>query len=311
MLRKQKKRGRLRVAVLMGGPSAEHEISLLTGKNVLKNLDRKKYQAQAVVVSKKGLWPFPVKQLRKKFDLVFIAMHGEYGEDGTIQKILDKEKASYTGSDSKASRLGMDKEKSLKLFEKAGLPVPYYTTNPKEFQKVGLPMVVKPLDRGSSVGVSIARNIYEVAPAIKLARQYSAKMLVQKFIAGREYTCGVIEQQGNVMPLLPIEIIPKVSSFFNYQAKYSHGGSQELCPPPSLKQKQIAQLQQLAVKAHQTIGGRGYSRTDFILADDGRFYVLEINTLPGLTEASLVPKAAKAVGINFPELLDIIIQSSL
>jgi len=228
-----------------------------------------------------------------------------------VQKILEKQKIPFTGSGSKASQLRMDKEKSLKIFEKAGLLVPPSVNKLQQLLKIGLPMVIKPASCGSSVGVSIVQNYYEIAPAIKLARRNSPHFLIQKYLGNREFTCGVIEQNGNLAPLLPIEIVPQVSNFFDYQAKYSVGGSEELCPPKSLNQKQIVQLQQLAVKAHCAIGCRGYSRADFILADDSRFYILEINTLPGLTEASLVPKAAKAVGITFSELLDIIIKSAI
>ncbi len=310
-LRRDKHHGRLRVAVLMGGPSAEHEVSLNSGKNVLRSLDKKKYEAKAVVVSKKGLWPFPVKDLKKKFDLVFIAMHGEYGEDGTIQKILDKIKIPYTGSGARASALGMDKNKTQKAFERAGLRVPLYTTNLRKVSAIGMPLVVKPLDRGSSVGVTIVHSYGDFVPALKTALRYSPSLMFERFIKGKEFTCGVVDYHGQTVALLPTEIVPKVSHFFDYQAKYTDGGSEEITPPRYLSQQQIAQLQKTAVQAHQAIGCRGYSRTDFILGNDGKFYVLEINTLPGLTEASLLPKAARAVGIKFPELLDIIIQSSL
>lgn len=294
----------------MGGPSSEYQVSLKTGEMVLKNLNPDRYSAQAVVVDKKGRWPVRKKEFKKNFDVVFLAMHGEYGEDGTIQKILEKMRVPYTGSDSKASQLGMNKERSLKLFKKAGLAVPDFVTNVKKMQSIGLPLVIKPLDRGSSVGVSIVKSFGELVPAIKLARNYSSKIMAQKYIKGREYTCGVIDYGKNTIPLPPTEIIPKKSAFFDYTAKYNTGASSEITPA-RLPQKKIEELQELALKTHKTIRARGLSRTDFIKDQDEKFYVLEINTLPGLTETSLLPQAAKAVGINFPELLDIIIENSL
>jgi D-alanine-D-alanine ligase len=204
----------------------------------------------------------------------------------------------------------MDKEKSLKLFKKAGLTVADFVTNVKKIQLIGLPLVIKPLDRGSSVGVSIVKSFSELVPAIKLARNYSSKIMAQKYIKGREYTCGVIDYGKNTIPLLPTEIIPKKSVFFDYAAKYNTDASSEITPP-RLPHKKIGELQGLALKTHKAIGARGLSRTDFIKGKDGKFYVLEINTLPGMTETSLLPQAARAVGINFPELLDIIIDSAM
>ena len=274
---------------------------------VLKNLDKEKYVARAVKVSKSGKWPISFEKLKKDFDVVFIAMHGEYGEDGTLQSILDENGILYTGSGVAASRLGMDKIASQKVFKKAGLLVP---GDPK-----GFPAVVKPADRGSSVGVSIARNFLELDSAVKTALNQSRRIMVQEYIAGRELTCGVLEIKRKLTPLLPTEIIPK-SKFFDYVAKYKKGGSQEITPP-NLPPAVIKKIQQAAIKAHQAIGANGYSRSDFILAMPNaknqvpKIYILEINTLPGMTETSLLPQEAKAVGISFPQLLDRIIEAAL
>ncbi len=216
----------------------------------------------------------------------------------------------YTGSSSRASQLGMDKEKSLKLFKKSRLAVADFVTKVEKIPEIGLPAVIKPLDRGSSIGVSIVKSFGELVPAIQLDRRYSSKIMSQKYIKGREYTCGVLDVGKNTIPLLPTEIIPKKSAFFDYTAKYTAGASREITPP-RLSHKKIEELQKLALKAHKAIGACGLSRTDFIKDRDGRFYVLEINTLPGMTETSLLPQAAKAVGISFPELLDIIIERAL
>lgn len=306
-----KKTSKIRVAVLMGGPSAEHEISLKSGRMVLANLDRKKYWARGVRITKKGKWPVIPTELKKKFDVVFIAMHGEYGEDGKVQTILGKYRIPYTGSGARASQIGMDKIKSSRLFEEAGLSVP-------EFAVVGgvrklmfnFPVVVKPADRGSSVGVSVVRNIQELPAALRLAQQHSRKLMVQKFIKGRELTCGVLDINGQPQALPPTEIIPKGGKFFDYKAKYTAGGSNEITPA-RLTREQTVEIQGIAVKAHKAIGARGMSRTDFILDEDDKAYVLEINTIPGLTETSLLPQEAKAEGISFPALLDLIIRAAL
>ena len=306
----------IRVAVLMGGPSAEHEVSLKSGKMVLQYLDSQKYDACPVIIDKKGKWPMSKKDFKERFDVAFIAMHGEYGEDGEVQKILEKMGVKYTGSDVIASKLGMDKEKSYKIFVKKGLKVAKFVTNLKKINQIGLPLVIKPVNRGSSVGVSLVNAYQDISPAIKNALKYSTKIMAQQYIKGREMTCGVIDYGKNTIALLPTEIIPKTSSFFDYNAKYKVGASKEITPP-RLPHKQIVNIQKTAIKAHKAIGAKGLSRTDFILAGpaNGRagkkLYVLEINTLPGMTETSLLPQAAKAVGISFKELLEIIISSAL
>lgn len=300
---------KIRIAVLMGGPSAEHEISLKSGRMVLKFLDKNKYAARPIIISKNGRWPITLPKLKKSFDVAFIAMHGEYGEDGTIQSILEKYKIPYTGSPAKASRLGMDKIKSLILFKKAGLNIPPRTKK--------MPLVVKPADRGSSVGTSIVKNIDDLPRAIKSAKKYSPKILIEKYIEGREITCGVIEKNGRLIALPSTEIIPKTNTFFDYHAKYTPGASLEITPAPNLMKKTIRGIQTAALKAHQAIGARGFSRTDMIIekskgkSQKSKIYVLEINTIPGLTKMSLLPQEAKTAGISFSTLLDIIIESAL
>jgi len=299
---------KIRIAVLMGGPSAEHEVSLKSGRMVLKFLDKKKYEVKPIVISKAGRWPIRLSKLKKIFDVAFIAMHGEYGEDGTIQSILEKYKIPYTGSDAKASRLGIDKTKALKLFKKAGLNIPARTEEP--------PLVVKPADRGSSVGASVVLDIKKLPSAIKLAKKFSNKILIERYIKGRELTCGVIEitrqaRHKRLIALPPTEIIPKDSDFFDYCVKYTMGAAEEITPPKNLSKQLIKKIQAAALKAHQAINARGLSRSDFILDKNNKLFILEINTIPGLTKTSLLPQQAKAAGINFPKLLDIIIDASV
>ncbi len=310
----------IRVVVLMGGPSAEHKVSLNSGEQVLANLDKKKYVARRIVISKKGKWPIKPAEIKKKFDIAFIAMHGEYGEDGTIQKILDKYKIKYTGSGAKASALGMDKVRSSEIFAKAGLKIPKFSllkikngnlipTDTRQ-SMFHLPVVVKPTDRGSSAGTTIVKKIQELLPAVKEAAKFSQNIMLQQFVEGREFTCGVVETKGKLKALPPTEIVPKLRGFFDYYSKYTSGASREITPP-RIDRKEIKKIQTMSLKAHRAIGAKGMSRTDFMQDEDGKFYVLEINTLPGMTATSLLPQEAKAAGIDFPKLLDLIVASAL
>lgn len=302
---------KIRVGVLMGGPSAEHEISLKTGEQVLENIDRKKYEAEAVNIGKGGKWPISFADFKKRFDVAFIALHGEYGEDGTVQKLLEKEKIRFTGSDSKASKLGMDKTKSSSIFQKIGLTTPRFSVlrNGNGFL-FDFPAVVKPVDRGSSVGMSIVENIRDLAYAVELAQKYSLNVMIEEYIRGKELTCGILEINGKPKAMIPTEILPQKAKFFDFEAKYEPGASLELTPPKLFKD-QIQKIQEMAIAAHKAIGARGFSRTDMILRNDENIYVLEINTVPGMTETSLFPQGAKAAGIGFSKTLDYIIEAAL
>ncbi|MFH1758964.1 MAG: D-alanine--D-alanine ligase [Patescibacteria group bacterium] len=306
---------KIKVAVLMGGPSSEYEVSLATGKMVAKHLDKKKYEAKSVVVGRDGHWPLPLKDVASNHDFAFVAMHGEYGEDGQLQKQLEKLRLPHTGSDSKVSKLAIDKARTNKLLTKKGLTCPPAITFSKtnltkldfvRLVRLGLPLVVKPTDRGSSVGVSVIKSVGQLAPAINNALLVSNNVMIEKFIPGRELTCAVLAGEA----LLPTEIKPKSSKFFDYKAKYIKGASLEITPP-KLPDKIIKNIQKTALKAHETLRCSGYSRTDMILDGDNNLYVLEINTLPGLTKTSLLPQAAAKAGINFSQLLDIIIDNSV
>ena len=301
-----------KIAVLMGGPSSEHEVSLWSGKMVVKHLDKRTYQVEPIVITKNNEWPIKPKDL--DCDVAFIAMHGEYGEDGRVQSLLQKHNIPYTGSDHKASKLAMDKARASKVLEKTGLTSPAFVTFKKGNMKVswnnllklGLPVVVKPVDLGSSVGTNIVRTIGKLAPAINDALQHSDRVMIQRYIKGREFTCGVVEQKGQVAALPPTEIITKKQKFSDFKAKYTPGASKEITPP-NLPKELIDLIQEKAVLAHQSLGCSSYSRVDFLMDKDNRVYFLEVNTLPGLTKTSLLPQAAKKAGIDFPKLLDIII----
>jgi D-alanine-D-alanine ligase len=301
---------KLRIAVLSGGPSAEHTVSLKTGAMIFKHLDRDKYHPTLITVSRRGKWPITFKKLKKDFDLAFIAMHGEYGEDGTIQRILEKHRIPFTGSGARASKLGMDKIASMRLFQKNGLRVPRWQLVRKKILHMSLPLVVKPADRGSSVGITMVKSKKRIPAAIAKARRVSKRVIAQQYIKGKELTCGMVEVKGKPRALPPTEIIPKQKTFFDYQEKYSTNGAAEITParlPQSMRKK----IQRAALITHRIIGASGYSRSDFILDTTNKLWILEINTLPGLTEASLLPKAARVADILFSKLLDHIIDAGL
>jgi len=300
------------VAVLMGGPSAEYEVSINTGKMVLENLGKEKYRAESIVITRDGFWPISRENLKNNFDVVFIAMHGEYGEDGTIQGILEEIGIPYTGSDPGASKLGMEKIFFSHLMKKNNILVPEFCENENDplLKTLGLPLVVKPADRGSSVGVTLVENMTNLPEAIICAKKYSEQIMLQKYIKGREFTCGIIETERKPQALPPTEIIPK-NPFFDYEAKYITGASQEITPPSNMSEDKIKELQNLSLRVHQLVGCRDYSRTDFLMDKNGKIYTLEINTLPGMTATSLLPQAAQKIGIGFSQLLDIIIDNAL
>ncbi len=315
-------RKKLKMLVIGGGLSSEHEVSLATSRMIVKNLDAAKYDAHLVIIGKNGTWKFGKEKSvdigtaiqkisREKFDFVFVALHGIFGEDGRIQSLLEWLGLPYSGAGVMSSALAMDKEMSNVIYSAIGLRVPPYVIIEKRMARisgVSLPVVVKPVNGGSSVGVSIVKTKKEIATALKKAFGESRRVMVQKYIKGKEVTCGVIEDEaGNPFALPPTEIVPQSALFFDYHAKYATGGSLEITPA-RISAKQIGEIQKLAVQAYIALGCRGMSRSDFILKG-GKFYILETNTIPGMTEASLLPKAAAAAGIPFPTLLDMIISS--
>ncbi len=320
----------LKVAVLMGGPSTEHEVSLATGKNILENLDSSKYQAISAKISKKGQWflgdqPVELSEALKGTDIVFNALHGTFGEDGTVQALMDYYKTKYTGSGIVASALAMDKLRSREMFKLAGLNVPKTLKIRKGencearlsffMNKItSLPVVVKPCSNGSSVGVTIVNSQEELAPAIELAFKYDEKVLVEEFIKGRELTCGVLDNfNDQPVAALPVTEISLSNGhkFFDYEAKYKNGRVNG-ATPAQLDSIIYSKAQEIAVTAHQLLGCRGYSRTDMIWTPGNNdIYVLETNTLPKLTKSSLLIKATQAAGLTFSGFLDKIIQNSL
>ncbi len=321
-----------KVGVLRGGPSSEYDVSLKTGKSVMDNLMMQagladRYEVLDIFIDKEGTWHYlgaPIKpeKVFKKVDVIFNALHGAYGEDGTVQKLLDYFNIPYTGSTALASAVGMNKVLSKKIYKNNNLKTPLHTVIFKKddlskavaklFKSFPMPVVVKPVSGGSSVGTTIAKTLADLETAVAEALKYSPQALIEEFIAGKEATCGVVDNFRNevVYSLLPIEIRkPKESVFFDYNAKYG-GGSEEICPG-NFTAKEKKEIQEMAKQAHQVLGLRHYSRSDFIIHPRRGIYILETNTLPGLTAESLLPKSLAAIGCSLPDFLDHLIKLAL
>ncbi|HMP73676.1 MAG TPA: D-alanine--D-alanine ligase [Kiritimatiellia bacterium] len=282
-----------RVAVLMGGPSEEREVSLASGAAIADALDHAGYQVARIDVTSREL------VLPSDVEAVFIALHGSYGEDGTVQAILEERGIPFTGSGSMASRIAFDKLASKKRFEEHGLPTPpWEELDAMTPRKLPLPVVVKPPRQGSSIGISIARDESAWTAAVADAARYDRTWLVEAFIPGRELTVGIVGDQ-----ILPIVEIRAPEGNYSFQAKYTKGMTEYLAPAP-LPEPLAARCQETALAAYRALGARGLGRVDIRLAEDGTPYLLELNSIPGFTPTSLLPKAAAAAGIPFGALCE-------
>lgn len=307
----------LRIGVLMGGPSAEHDVSLNSGENAVRALREKGYTVIPLILSRTLQFsadgkPMPFPEGMKEYDAIFNALHGTFGEDGQIQTILDDLKIPYTGSGAEASALGMDKWKSRELFARSGLAVPQSQIIKKSvpLPDTSFPAVVKLPASGSSHGVFIVTSREELEEKSKELFQETDEIIVEQHLKGREFTCGVLEKDGKPVPLPVVEIRPaQTHAFFDYTAKYTDDNT-IFVVPASIDTDLAKRIQDAARGAHETIGCRVYSRSDFIVVSDTP-HILEINTLPGLTSHSLLPKSAAAAGIPFPDLIELILLSSL
>lgn len=293
-----------RIGVLMGGPSTEREVSLKSGKAVVESLKSANVEVVGIDITTDN--PQENSQFLKSqnIDCAFLALHGRFGEDGQIQSILDGLKIPYTGSGANASRLAMDKIASRRLFKKQGILVPrdiVLTRNSNIdilslITELNFPLVVKPATHGSSVGLTITDNKDDFSRAIDLAFSFDDRVLIEEYISGIESTVGIFD--GRVLPV--VEIVPK-NRFFDYEAKYKSGMTDYIVPA-RFHGDIILKLQESAYKAHTILGCYGCSRVDIILSKDNLPFVLEVNTIPGLTETSLLPKAARVAGIDFTQL---------
>lgn len=304
----------MRVAVLLGGRSAEREISLKSGEAVYRALVERGRDAVKIDVG-----PDVAQRLQAaRADVAFIALHGKGGEDGSIQGLLEIIGIPYTGSGVLSSALAMDKTATKRLLIAEGLPTPRFLSlnaeawNPSltadAIKEISLPLVVKPATQGSSVGMTIVRREEELAPALREAFRYDTSVLVEEFISGTEVTASVL---GNTRPVvLPLLEITSAKGVYDWEAKYTPGMSDHLIPPriPDTVQKHVAEI---ALAVYKLLGCRGFSRVDFMVGSDSQPYVLEVNTIPGLTELSLFPDSARAAGISFGELVERLISLAL
>jgi D-alanine-D-alanine ligase len=292
----------LKVAVLMGGPSAEREVSIQSGTQVMRALVSLGYETQSLDYDRHFI--DAIRTIAP--DVVFNALHGAGGEDGQAQAILDYLGIPYTGSGVEASALGMDKHLTKKLLAAEGLPTAAWDlfdlsggTLPLLPGSLDLPLVVKPRFEGSSSGVSIVKSHEQWTSAMIAAAKSYTQIMAEEYIEGREFTCGVLGEEA--LPV--IEIQPNRDDFYTFEAKYEPGGSTHVVPA-KIDADLAARLQMLALSTHRLLGLRDYSRTDFIVSKEGRPHILEVNSLPGLTQTSLVPDACAAIGISFEALID-------
>jgi D-alanine-D-alanine ligase len=298
-----------RVAVVMGGASAEREISIQTGSAVMRALQSLGYQAQSLDFDRRFF--DSVREVAP--DVVFNALHGPGGEDGHVQGLLDFLAIPYTGSGLEASALAMDKHLTKKLLAAEGLPTAAWDvfdlsggTLPLLPGSLDLPLVIKPRFEGSSEGVVIVKTHEQWTSAMLAAAKVYSQIMAEEYLEGREFTVGILGEEA--LPV--IEIVPNQDEFYSFNAKYAPDGSTHIVPA-KIDEDLAARLQMLALSVHRLIGLRDYSRTDFIVTKEGRPQILEVNTLPGLTATSLIPDACAAVGISFEALIERLVSYAL
>ncbi|SFG45673.1 D-alanine-D-alanine ligase [Desulfotomaculum arcticum] len=297
-----------KIGVLCGGLSAEREVSLKTGEAIYKALLKNKYNAVKIDVDKNIAENLKINNI----ELAFVALHGKYGEDGTIQGLLEILGIPYTGSDVLASATAINKIATKKVMAYEGIPTPgyfavsrwEYTNNPgsiaSQIEKLGLPVVVKAATQGSTIGISFVNTKEQISNAFEDAFKYDDNVLVEKMIDGIEITASVL---GNESPqALPLIEIVSATGIYDYKAKYTVGLSDHIIPPRINNELQ-EKIKTLAIRTYQAVGCRGLARVDFMVDASGKAYALEVNTIPGMTETSLFPDAAKAAGISFEALV--------
>ena len=336
-----------KVGFVYGGSSTEHDVSIMSANSVMKNLDKEKYEIHPIYIDTKGKWcklqneNSTRESMRKienlleylqSLDLVFPVLHGKYGEDGTIQGMLEMLNIPYVGCKVLASSVGMDKVYTKIILEKAGIPqAPYIYIQRKNeeykiivdnfeeenleiekiTEKLTFPMFVKPANSGSSVGVKMAKDEEELKKAIEYAGQYDTKILVEQGITGKEVECAILERtEENDILASTVGEIMSAEEFYSFDAKYNIPESKTIIPA-DIESSQVEEIRKLAVRAFKAIDGKGLSRVDFFIENGtNKIYINEINTLPGFTEISMYPKLFEAVGIEYSELLDKLIEGA-
>ena len=330
----------IKLGIVYGGVSTEHDISVMSAKSVIENLDKEKYEIHEIYINKYGKWYEVIDDEKeeiynliwtiKKLDVVFPVLHGLGGEDGTIQGMLEMLQVPYVGCKVLASSVGMDKVYTKIIFEKAGIPeAPYVYIKKKEngyiivnenfeeeefkvesiTKKLNYPMFVKPSNSGSSVGVKKATNNEELKMAIENAGQYDNKILIEQGINAKEVECAILD--GTEVRASTVGEIISAEEFYSFDAKYNIPESKTIIPA-DISKEQIEQIQKLAIRAFKAIDGSGLARVDFFIEKDtNKIYINEINTMPGFTKISMYPKLFEAVGIKYSELLDKLIANAI
>lgn len=307
---------RVRIGVLMGGESSERDVSLKTGEAVCRALLRTGYDAITIDVG-----PSLYKELLdREVKIAFLALHGVGGEDGSIQGFLESIRVPYTGSGVRASAIGMHKVVTKTLLETHGIPVPsgtvvmkgQSTTSAKVLKaaKLKWPVVVKPPSQGSTIGVTIVKKPSQWKEALSVAHRFEDEAMIETYVPGHEVTVAVVAgPDGSIEAFPPVEIVAP-GGFYDFSAKYEKGRTQYLCPAP-LSAKVTREIRALAVRTYRVLGCEGAARVDFRITPQGQSYVLEINTVPGMTETSLLPMAAARAGLTYDALTEVIVQSAL
>ncbi len=309
------------VGVLRGGPSPEYEVSLKTGASFLAALDEERYHPHDLFIARDGAWhrngrPMDPLRALTGVDVVINGLHGTYGEDGTVQRFLERSGIPYTGSRASGAALSMHKNRAKVVLREQGIAVPrgLFFALPNDcnaaamadqvFATFAPPYIIKPAFGGSSVGLTLAKTFMELAHAIADALEAHESVLVEEFIVGQEATVGVVEdfRGQDLYALPPVEIILANDSLFDYDAKYS-GATRELCPS-TFSHDLKTRLEDAARTAHESLGLAHYSRSDFRIGRNGKVYFLEANALPGMTAESLIPKALNAIGTSLPQFVD-------
>ena len=309
---------KLRVAVLYGGRSGEHEVSLNSAESVIKVMDSEKYDVQRILIGDDGRWRpraiSPEPGGNPDIDVVFPVLHGTFGEDGTVQGLLELADLPYVGAGVLASSVSMDKEIQKRLCAASGLPVVEYFAVPPDYKPAcplpfPFPVFVKPANLGSSVGISKVKSCADLDPAIRFAAEFDGKVIVERGIVGREFECAVL---GNQEPQasVPCEILPS-REFYDYEDKYLLNKAQTIVPA-DLSPGQTLEIQRLAIACYQAVDCEGMARVDFLLeVSTGKFFINEINTIPGFTSISMYPKMWEASGLPYPALIDRLIELAL
>ncbi len=301
----------MRVLLLTGGWSSEREVSLKGAEQIAVALRSLQHQVTVADLSNEFV---NLPALAANHDVAFINLHGTPGEDGLVQAMLDKLGLPYQGSDPAGSFLALNKAASKILLRHAKLPTPdwhFLPTMPSDdwSPKLSFPLFVKSNTGGSSLHLFRVENKEELHNALESIFAQGQEVLIEPLVEGQEVTCGVLGDGANLKALPPVLIVPK-TSFFDYQQKYTANGAEEICPAP-LPEAIVQNIQQMAIAAHETLGLFGYSRTDFIVRQDGALFILETNTLPGMTNASLIPKEAAAIGIAYPDFVEMLLHMAM